>query len=59
MGLSLGQEEPKILVSLKKLGFIGSDAESSKVAKKLINALSQFLQNEVNYKKKRKDKRSK
>lgn len=43
----LRKDEPKILVSLKKLGFIGSDAESSKVAKKLINALSQFLQNEV------------
>ncbi len=43
----LRKDEPKILASLKKLGFIGSDAESSKVAKKLINALSQFLQNEV------------
>jgi len=43
----LRKDEPKILISLKKLGFIGSDAESSKVAKKLINALSQFLQNEV------------
>lgn len=43
----LRKDEAKILISLKKLGFIGSDAESSKVAKKLINALSQFLQNEV------------
>jgi ubiquinone biosynthesis protein len=43
----LRKDEPKILTSLKNLGFIGSDAESSKVAKKLINALSQFLQNEV------------
>ncbi len=43
----LRKDEAKILVSLKNLGFIGSDAESSKVAKKLIAALSQFLQNEV------------
>jgi ubiquinone biosynthesis protein len=43
----LRKDEPKILTSLKNLGFIGSDTESSKVAKKLINALSQFLQNEV------------
>ena len=43
----LRKDEPKILTSLKNLGFIGSDAESSKVAKKLINALSQFLQSEV------------
>lgn len=43
----LRKDESKILTSLKKLGFIGSDAESSKVAKKLISALSQFLQNEV------------
>ena len=45
----LRKDETKILISLKKLGFIGSDAESSKVAKKLINALSQFLQNEVKF----------
>lgn len=43
----LRKDEEKILKSLKNLGFIGSDAESSKVAKKLIAALSQFLQNEV------------
>lgn len=45
----LRKDEAKILISLKKLGFIGSDAESSKVAKKLIAALSQFLQNEVKF----------
>lgn len=43
----LRKDEAKILISLKNLGFIGSDAESSKVAKKLIGALSNFLQNEV------------
>ncbi len=45
----LRKDESKILASLKNLGFIGSDAESSKVAKKLIAALSQFLQNEVKF----------
>ena len=45
----LRKDEAKILASLRKLGFIGSDAESSKVAKKLIGALSQFLQNEVKF----------
>lgn len=45
----LRKDEAKILVSLKNLGFIGTDAESSKVAKKLIAALSQFLQNEVKF----------
>lgn len=45
----LRKDEAKILVSLKNLGFIGSDAASSKVAKKLIGALSQFLQNEVKF----------
>ncbi|PHR25990.1 MAG: ABC transporter [Fluviicola sp.] len=45
----LRKDEAKILTSLRKLGFIGSDAESSKVAKKLIGALSQFLQNEVKF----------
>ncbi len=45
----LRKDEAKILVSLKKLGFIGSDAESSKVAKKMIGALSHFLQNEVKF----------
>ncbi len=45
----LRKDEGKILISLKNLGFIGSDAESSKVAKKLIGALSQFLQTEVKF----------
>lgn len=43
----LRKDEAKILASMKNLGFIGTDTASSKVAKKLIAALSQFLQNEV------------
>jgi predicted unusual protein kinase regulating ubiquinone biosynthesis (AarF/ABC1/UbiB family) len=45
----LRKDEAKILTSLKNLGFIGSDDESAKVAKKLIGALSNFLQNEVKF----------
>lgn len=41
------KDNNKILDSLHKMGFVGRDDESKKVAAKLIDALSYFLQNEV------------
>ena len=41
------KDNPKILASLKRMGFIGNDKESQKIAGKLIDALSQFIRNEV------------
>jgi predicted unusual protein kinase regulating ubiquinone biosynthesis (AarF/ABC1/UbiB family) len=41
------KNQEKILLSLRKLGFIGNDRESEKIAQQLIAALSQFVQSEV------------
>lgn len=41
------KNQEKILSSLRKLGFIGNDRESEKIAEQLIAALSQFIQSEV------------
>ncbi len=41
------KNQARILDSLRKLGFIGNDRESEKIAQQLIAALSQFIQSEV------------
>ncbi|MDX2361940.1 MAG: AarF/UbiB family protein [Crocinitomicaceae bacterium] len=41
------KDNDKILKSLRKMGFIGNDKESGQIAGKLIDAISHFLQNEV------------
>lgn len=38
----------KILESMRKIGFVGSDDASTEVAEKLINAFSSFLESEIN-----------
>lgn len=41
------KDTPKILVSLQKMGFLGTDANAKEVAGKLIDALTNFVQNEI------------
>jgi predicted unusual protein kinase regulating ubiquinone biosynthesis (AarF/ABC1/UbiB family) len=41
------KDNKAILASLKKMGFVGNDKDSQKIASKLITAISHFIQNEV------------
>lgn len=41
------KDTPKILKSLQKMGFLGDDADQKEVAGKLIEALTNFVQNEI------------
>ena len=41
------KDQNKILQSLQIMGFVGDDIASKKIARKLVNALSNFLQNEI------------
>lgn len=43
----LRKDTSKILVSLRKIGFVGNDESSTQVAEKLINALNSFIQDEI------------
>lgn len=43
----LRKDTAKILVSLRKIGFVGNDESSTKVAEKLINAMNSFIQDEI------------
>ena len=44
---ALSQNYDKVLSSLQKMGFIGESADARKVAKKIVDAFSSFLNNEV------------
>jgi ubiquinone biosynthesis protein len=44
---ALSQNYDKVLTSLQKMGFIGDSADARKVAKKIVDAFSNFLNNEV------------
>lgn len=44
---ALSQNYDKVLSSLQKMGFIGDSADARKVAKKIVDAFSNFLNNEV------------
>ena len=44
---ALSQNYDKVLTSLQKMGFIGESADARKVAKKIVDAFSNFLNNEV------------
>lgn len=41
------KDTPKIIRSLQKMGFLGNDASSKEVATKLVEALTEFVQNEI------------
>ena len=41
------KDTPKILASLQKMGFLGNDNDSREVAGKLVDALTNFVQNEI------------
>lgn len=41
------KDTPKILSSLQKMGFLGNDGDSREVAGKLVDALTNFVQNEI------------
>jgi len=41
------KDTPKILQSLQKMGFLGDDADQKEVAGKLVDALTNFVQNEI------------
>lgn len=41
------KDTPKIIASLQKMGFLGSDSDSKEVAGKLVDALTTFVQNEI------------
>jgi len=41
------KDTPKILSSLQKMGFLGNDKDSREVAGKLVDALTNFVQNEI------------
>lgn len=41
------KDQNKILQSLQIMGFVGDNIASKKIARKLVNALSNFLQNEI------------
>lgn len=41
------KDTPKIIRSLQKMGFLGSDYASQEVAEKLVDALTTFVQNEI------------
>ncbi|MFT4601007.1 MAG: ubiquinone biosynthesis protein [Arenicella sp.] len=44
---ALAQNYEKVLTSLQRMGFIGESADARKVAKKIVDAFSNFLNNEV------------
>lgn len=44
---ALSQNYDKVLSSLQRMGFIGESADARKVAKKIVDAFSSFLNNEV------------
>ncbi|WP_027420298.1 ABC1 kinase family protein [Crocinitomix catalasitica] len=41
------KDTPKIIASLQKMGFLGTDYDSMAVAEKLVDALTTFVQNEI------------
>jgi predicted unusual protein kinase regulating ubiquinone biosynthesis (AarF/ABC1/UbiB family) len=41
------KDTPKIINSLQKMGFLGNDSDSKEVAGKLVEALTNFVQNEI------------
>ncbi|OIQ37573.1 MAG: hypothetical protein BM555_00515 [Crocinitomix sp. MedPE-SWsnd] len=44
---ALAQDYDKVLTSLQRMGFIGDNTDARKVAKKIVDAFSNFLNNEV------------
>jgi len=41
------KDDAKVLASMKRMGFVGDDKDSQKIASKFIAAVSQFIRNEV------------
>lgn len=47
---AIRKDHNKIVLSLKKMGFIGSDEGSEKIAQKIVETVSEFLSNEIDVK---------